>query len=64
MVYVMSGSLLASRYIYIKCNYRWTINLALKTAEKMFYAETPFAAEDLVEVRFEDIIITFSFSKL
>ena len=29
---------------------RWTINLALKTAEKMFYAETPFNAEDLVEV--------------
>ncbi|KAL4225169.1 hypothetical protein ACF0H5_015861 [Mactra antiquata] len=27
----------------------WTINLALKTAEKMFYAETPFDAEDLVE---------------
>ena len=31
-------------------NIRWTINLALKTAEKMFYAETPFEAEDLVEV--------------
>ena len=30
--------------------YRWTINTALKTAEKMFYAETPFDAEDLVEV--------------
>ena len=30
--------------------YRWTINMALKTAEKMFYAETPFDAEDLVEV--------------
>ena len=24
--------------------------MALKTAEKMFYAETPFDAEDLVEV--------------
>jgi hypothetical protein len=31
--------------------YRWTINLALKTAEKMFYADTPFNSEDLVEVR-------------
>ena len=31
-------------------NFRWTINMALKTAEKMFYAETPFDAEDLVEV--------------
>lgn len=30
-------------------NDRWTINLALKTAEKMFYAETPFDAEDLAE---------------
>ncbi|XP_060080381.1 uncharacterized protein LOC132559772 [Ylistrum balloti] len=30
-------------------NDRWTINLALRTAEKMFYAETPFDSEDLVE---------------
>uniref|UniRef100_K1PBN7 Uncharacterized protein n=1 Tax=Magallana gigas TaxID=29159 RepID=K1PBN7_MAGGI len=30
-------------------NDRWTINLALKTAENMFYADTPFDSEDLVE---------------
>lgn len=30
--------------------FRWTINLALKTAENMFYADTPFDSEDLVEV--------------
>ncbi|XP_005093507.2 uncharacterized protein LOC101862335 [Aplysia californica] len=30
-------------------NDRWTINLALRSAEKMFYAETPFDSEDLVE---------------
>lgn len=30
--------------------FRWTINLALKTAENMFYADTPFESEDLVEV--------------
>lgn len=30
-------------------NDRWTINLALKTAENMFYADTPFESEDLVE---------------
>jgi hypothetical protein len=26
--------------------YRWTINLALKTAEKMFYADTPFTFQN------------------
>ncbi|CAG2255852.1 unnamed protein product [Mytilus edulis] len=30
-------------------NDRWTINLALKAAERMFYADTPFNSEDLVE---------------
>ncbi|XP_061182605.1 uncharacterized protein LOC133190936 [Saccostrea echinata] len=30
-------------------NDRWTIILALKTAERMFYADTPFDSEDLVE---------------
>ncbi|XP_055998277.1 uncharacterized protein LOC125647533 isoform X2 [Ostrea edulis] len=30
-------------------NDRWTINMALKTAENMFYADTPFDSEDLVE---------------
>ena len=32
--------------------YRWTINMAIRTAEKMFYNETPFDSEDLVEVIF------------
>ncbi|XP_059170627.1 uncharacterized protein LOC131952123 [Physella acuta] len=30
-------------------NDRWTINLVLRTAEKMFYSETPFDSEDLGE---------------
>ncbi|KAK3101728.1 hypothetical protein FSP39_005894 [Pinctada imbricata] len=30
-------------------NDRWTINMAIRTAEKMFYNETPFDSEDLVE---------------
>uniref|UniRef100_A0A2C9LNI7 Calponin-homology (CH) domain-containing protein n=1 Tax=Biomphalaria glabrata TaxID=6526 RepID=A0A2C9LNI7_BIOGL len=30
-------------------NDRWTVNLVLKTAEKMFYIDTPFDSEDLVE---------------
>ncbi|XP_053383962.1 uncharacterized protein LOC123536322 isoform X2 [Mercenaria mercenaria] len=42
-------------------NDRWTINLALKTAEKMFYAETPFAAEDLVEAEPMAVSAYFAF---
>ncbi|XP_060562778.1 uncharacterized protein LOC132722318 isoform X4 [Ruditapes philippinarum] len=42
-------------------NDRWTINLALKTAEKMFYAETPFAAEDLVEAEPMAVCAYFAF---
>ena len=30
--------------------FRWTINMILKTMEKMFYINTPFDSEDLVEV--------------
>ncbi|KAL5006741.1 hypothetical protein ScPMuIL_015547 [Solemya velum] len=30
-------------------NDRWSINLVLKTAERMFYAQTPMDSEDLVE---------------
>ncbi|XP_013397902.1 uncharacterized protein LOC106164510 [Lingula anatina] len=30
-------------------NDRWTMNLCLRTAEKMFYTETPFDSEDLAE---------------
>lgn len=33
----------------ILLNDRWTINLVLRTAEKMFYANNPFDSEDLVE---------------
>ena len=29
---------------------RWAINMILKTVEKMFYMNTPFDSEDLVEV--------------
>ncbi|KAH3877689.1 uncharacterized protein LOC127872130 isoform X2 [Dreissena polymorpha] len=42
-------------------NDRWTINLALKTAEKMFYAETPFEAEDLVEADNQAVCAYFAF---
>ncbi|CAL1541164.1 unnamed protein product [Lymnaea stagnalis] len=30
-------------------NDRWTVNLVLRTAEKMLYADTPFSSEDLAE---------------
>ncbi|WAR01827.1 Y381-like protein [Mya arenaria] len=42
-------------------NDRWTIHLALKTAEKMFYAETPFDAEDLVEAEPIAVCAYFAF---
>ena len=29
---------------------RWSVNLILRTMEKMFYLDTPFDSEDLVEV--------------
>lgn len=42
-------------------NDRWTINLALKTAEKMFYADTPFNSEDLVEADVQSVCAYFAF---
>ncbi|KAL8614249.1 hypothetical protein ACOMHN_026466 [Nucella lapillus] len=42
-------------------NDRWTINLALRSAEKMFYAETPFDSEDLVEADGMAVSSYFSF---
>ncbi|KAK3602636.1 hypothetical protein CHS0354_034226 [Potamilus streckersoni] len=42
-------------------NDRWTINLALRTAEKMFYAETPFNSEDLVEADSMAVCAYFTF---
>ncbi|KAK7098620.1 uncharacterized protein [Littorina saxatilis] len=42
-------------------NDRWTINLALRSAEKMFYTETPFDSEDLVEADGMAVSSYFSF---
>ncbi|KAH9518688.1 hypothetical protein Btru_005988 [Bulinus truncatus] len=42
-------------------NDRWTINLVLKTAEKMFYTETPFDSEDLVEADGMAVVSYFTF---
>ncbi|CAH1786443.1 unnamed protein product [Owenia fusiformis] len=42
-------------------NDKWTINLVLKTAEKMFYADSPFNSEDLVEADPMSVCSYFTF---
>ncbi|KAI8781208.1 hypothetical protein BgiBS90_018559 [Biomphalaria glabrata] len=42
-------------------NDRWTVNLVLETAEKMFYIDTPFDSEDLVEADGMAIASYFTF---
>ncbi|PVD34056.1 hypothetical protein C0Q70_05318 [Pomacea canaliculata] len=42
-------------------NDRWTINLVLRTAEKMFYADTPFDSEDLAEADSMALCAYFAF---
>ena len=38
---------------------RWTINLVLRTFEKMFFLASPFDSEDLAEVRIASLITHF-----
>ncbi|XP_052066322.1 uncharacterized protein LOC127705978 isoform X4 [Mytilus californianus] len=42
-------------------NDRWTINLALKAAERMLHADTPFNSEDLVESDPQSVCAYFCF---
>ena len=46
----VDATLIQQIRVYVSMIVRWTINLVLRTIEKMFFLDSPFDSEDLAEV--------------